>query len=232
MNNPFIDTKLYTTVELRPDQLNNSLYSNMKQNLIKSLEKKCFRKYGYINKIYEIIEHDQGRMYAEDNNGTVTYRVTFSCNLCHPLEKTQIICKVNQISQVFVNLIRDPIHIFVTIDNINKNVFTQDPQTHKLKLKNGDTLEVGRYVKATITAKKFTDKDVRIMAMATLDDVATDEEVDKYFGDIYVTERKLTASDEKKSPKPKQETRASEEEALSSSTSEDESESEKGIVIE
>ena len=58
MNNPFIDTILYTTVVLHPNQLNNNIYSNLKQTLIETLNKKCYKNYGYISEIYEILERD------------------------------------------------------------------------------------------------------------------------------------------------------------------------------
>lgn len=201
MNSPFVDTILYTTVELSPEQLNNNLYSNIKQNLIKTLEKKCFRNYGYISKIYEILEHDQGRISAEDRHAYVVYRVTFSCRLCHPLEGTQIICKVNQNSELFINLIRDPIQIYVTADRVNKDIFIRDPNTNKMKLKNGDSLDTGMFVKATILAKKFTDKETRIMAFATLDDVATEKEVEDFYSDAYSTEKKFISLEDYKHQK-------------------------------
>jgi DNA-directed RNA polymerase subunit E'/Rpb7 len=201
MNNPFIDTILYTTVELSPDQLNNNLYSNLKHNLIKAIEKKCFRSYGYISKIYEILEHDQGRISAEDRYAYVTYKVTFSCRLCHPLEGTQIICKVNQNSELFVNLIRDPIQIYVTADRVNKDVFVRDSNTNKMRLKTGEPLDVGMFVKATILAKKFTDKETRIMAFATLDDVATEKEVEDFYSEAFSTEKKFISLEEYKTQK-------------------------------
>lgn len=181
MNNPFIDTILYTTVEVRPDQLNNNLYSNIKENLIKNVDKKCFKNYGYISEVYEVLSRDDGRLLAEDPRACVTYRIKFSCRLWHPLEGTQIICKVFQNSEMFVNLVRDQIHIYVTPDRINKNIFTRDTVTNKIKLLSGDALDVGMLVKVTITAKTFTDKDTRIIVLGALDDVASDKEIETYY---------------------------------------------------
>jgi len=194
MNNPFLDTVLYTTVALHPSQLNNNIYSNLKQNLIKMLEKKCYKNYGYISKIYEILERDNGNIIPEDNDSCAVFKIKFSCRLCHPLENTQIICKVNLPTDIFISLSRSPIHLIVTNDNdrINGNVFFKDPFEKKIKIKKtGEVLETGTFVKATIISKEFTDKDRRIIAMGRLDDIATDEEVEKFYGDEYLQDKQL-----------------------------------------
>lgn len=183
MNNPFIDTVLYTTVMLHPGQLNNNIYSNLKQNLIKTLERRCYKNYGYISKIYEILERDNGTV-----NNFISFKIKFSCRLCHPLETTQIICRVGQVSDVFISLLRDPIHVIVTTeeDRYNKNKFFKDPQTKKFIIKEtGEALEVGSFVKTTILSKGFTDKSKKIRALGTLDDVATEEEIKTFYNEEY-----------------------------------------------
>lgn len=199
MNNPFIDTMLYTTVALHPSQLNNNIYSNLKQNLIKMLEKKCYKNYGYISKIYEIIERDGGVIIPEDISSSATFKIKFSCRLCHPLENTQIICKINQTADIFVSLIRDPIHIIVTAegDRINSNVFYKDPYEKKIKIKKtNEILEPGTFVKATILSKVFTDKDKKVLAIGTLDDIATDEDIEKFYGEEYAPDKQFVDFDE------------------------------------
>ena len=137
MNNPFIDTMLYATVALHPSQLNNNIYSNLKQNLIEKYERRCYKDYGYICKIYEIIKRDNGILIPEDLNSSAIFKVKFSCRLCHPLENTQIICKVNQTTDLFISLVSEPIHIIVTTDSdrINSSVFYKDQYEKKIKNK-------------------------------------------------------------------------------------------------
>lgn len=199
MNNPFVDTMLYTTIVLHPSQLDNNIYANLKLNLIKTLEKKCYKNYGYISKIYEILERDNGVIVPEDNTSSVTYKIKFSCRLCHPLENTQIICKVNQTADVFVSLFRDPIHIIATTDGdrINNNVFYKDPYEKKIKIrKTNSVLEPGTFVKATILSKAFTNKDKKILAIGKLDDIATDEEIGKFYSDEYSQDKQFVEFDE------------------------------------
>lgn len=186
MNNPFINTMLYTTIALHPSQLNNQIYSNLKQNLIRTLEKKCYKDYGYICKIYEILERDNGIIVPEDITSSVSFKIKFSCRLCHPLENTQIICKVNQISDTFISLIRDPIHVIVTTDRINKNIFHHDTNDKKIKMNIGNTvLEPNTFVKVTIVAKTFIHKDRKILAVGILDDVASDNDVENFYSEEY-----------------------------------------------
>lgn len=188
MNNPFKDTILYTTVVLNPSQLNNNIYSNIKQNLSK-LVGKCYKKYGYISKIYEILERDMGCIRAEDPTSSVEFRVKFSCRLCYPIEKSQIICKINKITPVFISLVRDPIYITVPLGNggnYNENEFFWD--SHKKQFiirKTGEVLEANMFVKATILSKTFSDKDQSIFAIGHLDGIASDDEIDKGFGEEF-----------------------------------------------
>jgi DNA-directed RNA polymerase subunit E'/Rpb7 len=194
MNNPFIDTILYTTVALHPSQLNNNIYSNLKQNLSNKLEKRCYKNYGYVSKIYEILERTNKNIIPEDNNACGIFNVKFSCRLCHPLENTQIICKVNLSNDVLVSLVRPPIHVIVSTDDdrINHSIFMKDPHEKKIKVKKtGETLEKGMFVKTTILSKKFTDKDKRIIILGSLDDIATDEEIEQFYNEEYSSDKQI-----------------------------------------
>jgi DNA-directed RNA polymerase subunit E'/Rpb7 len=190
MSNPFKDTILYTTIVLHPSQLNNNIYSNIKQNLM-SLVGMCYKKYGYISKIYEILEHDSGCIRPEDPTSSVEYKIKFSCRLCHPIENMQIICKINKITSVFVSLIREPIYITVPLSNCNEDIFVWDAhKKHFIIKKTGEILESDTFVKATILSKTFTNKDKSIFAIGYLNDIATDDEINKFYNDEYASKEK------------------------------------------
>lgn len=203
MLSPFIDTILYTQVGLHPKQLNNDIYSNLKQNLIKKVEGQCYLNYGYITKVYEIIEKKNPHLITEDNSASTIFDIKFSCRLCHPLEKTQIICKINQITDTFISLQRDPIHIIIPIDRVNSTNFVKDSMSGKIKIKKTmDILESGTFVKTTIYNKTMANKDKRILAVGTLDDVTTESEVEQYYSSEYPVERKFVNYDEYVAKKP------------------------------
>ena len=54
MIGPYFITTLEADVRLRPIDMNNNIVDNIKTNLIKMYVNKCFKDYGYIDKIYNI----------------------------------------------------------------------------------------------------------------------------------------------------------------------------------
>src|ERR1700722_13785306 len=96
MLSPYINTKLFTLVTVMPNQMNNDIYSHMKSNLAQRLEGKCYRNFGYISKIYEILEHGDGVIEPENPTAAAAYNVKFTCRLCIPLKDKYIICKVEK----------------------------------------------------------------------------------------------------------------------------------------
>lgn len=208
LSDPFIYTTLYTTIELRPDQLNNNLRSNLKYNLIKQLENRCYLNYGYICKIYEILEMDNGTIIPEDLDACARFKIKFSCRLCHPLENTVIIGKIDQLNDVHINILRDPIHIISTpdTDRMNMDVFMKDQDEKKIRIrKTGEELLKGTYVKVVILAKSFVHRDKKILALGRLENIATDEEVSQFYSEMYNPEKKQQDFEEYKSSNETQE---------------------------
>ena len=193
MNNnysPYITTELTCAVSLDPSQMNNNIYKNIKNNLIRRFEGKCFKDYGFINKIYEVNKYSDGYIVAENPKSAARFYVTFTCKLCYPLLKKQIVCKIDKANRLIMRLNNGPINILVTTkDRINKNVFFIDSKSGNLVAKkDGKSIPVtiGSYVKVSIESRQFNDQDTMIMAMGFLEDIATDEEVklsyEKEFG--------------------------------------------------
>ena len=183
MNNysPYITTVLTAAVSLEPSQMNNNIYNNLKNNLIKKFEGKCFKDYGFIVKIYEIIKYSDGYIIAENPKSAARFYVTFTCKLCYPLLKKQIICKIEKANRLIMKLNNGPISALITTkDRINQNIFTIDQKTGNLMAKKNDKLvpiTIGSYVKITVESRQFNDQDIIIMTMGFLEDIATDEEV-------------------------------------------------------
>lgn len=183
MNNysPYITTVLTAAVSLEPSQMNNNIYINLKNNLVKKFEGKCFKDYGFIVKIYEIVKYSDGYIIAENPKSAARFYVTFTCKLCYPLLKKQIICKIEKANRLIMKLNNGPISALITTkDRINQNIFTIDQKTGNLMAKKNDKLvpiTIGSYVKITVESRQFNDQDIIIMTMGYLEDIATDEEV-------------------------------------------------------
>lgn len=187
MESPYINTVLYTNVTLRPNQMNNNIYLNLKTNLINMVKGKNFGDYGYIVDIYEILKYSDNRIEAENTMASAIYDIKFSCRLCKPLKQTKIICQVEKMNKVLLRLKNGPIYVIVTNDRINEKIFFKD-NNRNLRYKQGDRsvqLSQGDYVKVTIMQLTFNSGDRSIMSIGFLEDIATEDEIKKYHEDEY-----------------------------------------------
>ena len=187
MQSPYINTSLYSIVSLDAAQMNNDIYSNLKSNLIKQLEGKCYREYGYINKIYAITERGQGMILPENPLASATFKVKFNCKLCNPLKGTQIICQIDKVTSFMISLIAGPIKIIILPENINKTLFFTDKNNNLRYRNNNNSQEIskGTHVKITILSKTFNDMDNIILVFGNLDDLATKDEIEQFYKDEY-----------------------------------------------
>lgn len=186
MSSPYINTRLYSRVTILPSQMNNDIYSHMKSNLIKRLEGKCYINYGFITKIYEILDRSDGVMEAENPMAAAIYKVKFSCRLCMPLKNKFIICKVDKTIPMLTSLSNGPIRVIVTNDRINKDIFLVGKNGILVKSSNGiRNLSPGDHVKVRIDSRKFNNNDNIIMCMGVLEAIATSEESARFASDEY-----------------------------------------------
>jgi len=191
MNTPYINTKLDTVITITPSQMGNNLYINIKQNLEKKLKGKCFKDYGYIDEIYNIVEYNGGYIEAEDLSASAKFNVTFACRLCRPLKMKKIICRVNKVNKSLMTLTNGPILAIVTIDRINDNNFFID-SNRNVRYKNINNIrknnnsnvspivKSGELAKVVISAIKFNNGGNIIKVIGILDDLANDNEIELY----------------------------------------------------
>lgn len=185
--NPYINTKLFTTVSLKPDQMDNKIYLNLKKNLERKVNKKCYKDYGYIMEVYKILETDNGMVEAENLNASAIFNITFSCRLCRPLRWKKIICKVDRVNKMLITAENGPILVIITSDRLNQAVFFND-NNNVLRYKKDDTshiLKPNEFVKITIISTSFNDKDRKIKAIGVLEDMATESEVEQFYKELY-----------------------------------------------
>ena len=186
MSSPYINTKLYTTVTIVPNQMNNDIYSHMKSNLVRRLEGRCYRNYGFISKVFEILERGEGVMEPENPLGSALYNVKFSCRLCMPLKDKHIICKVERTIPMLTSLSNGPIRVLITNDRINKESFVIGKTGILVKNKlETRPLQSGDIVKVRIDSRKFNNRDNIIMCMGVLEGIATEEQVQQFTSDEF-----------------------------------------------
>ena len=81
MSSPYINTKLYTSAILHPHQMNNKIYINLKKNLEAAVVKRCFKRFGYIDKIIEILDYKDGFIDAENMEGSAVFDLGIFCKI-------------------------------------------------------------------------------------------------------------------------------------------------------
>lgn len=183
---PFLKTDLTANIALHPSQLNNEIYNNILNNLKKLLVGKCYKNYGYISKIYDIIDVSDGQMYQEDINASVIYKVHFKCMIVNPIKNTIILCKVIQNTQdwLLVGNAPEPINIIISHDRINESVFSIDAATGNIRT-SSHILEENEFVKVRITAVEIVDKDSEVLSIGYLEGIPTDDEIKYLYDNIY-----------------------------------------------
>lgn len=195
MTSPYINTKLYTSVSLHPDQMDNKIYINLKKNLERKVVQKCFRDYGYIMQIYEILEYKDGIIEAENFMSSALFDVSFSCRLCRPLKNKEIICQIDRVNRVIVTATNGPILTIITNDRINDDIFFTDNNNNlRYKDKETDTskiLKEKEFVKVIIKSIVFNNGDDRIKAIGFLNGMATEKDVQEYYQELYNTDEKI-----------------------------------------
>ena len=187
MTSPYINTILNTSVYLQSNEFDNKIYYNLKKKLEKNLVGKCYKEFGFIVKIYKMIKYEGGIIDHESLRASAKFNITFSCKLCQPIEKTQIICQVEGINQVIFSVENGPILVIIPIHKINEDVFFTDTDDN-LRYKDGESSKILKqkdFVKVTIARVVYHNKETRIRAIGFLDDIATEEEQKKFFQDQY-----------------------------------------------
>jgi DNA-directed RNA polymerase subunit E'/Rpb7 len=187
MSNPYINTKLYTQILLRPKLMNNDIYLNLKNELIKTREGRCNR-YGFVSKIYDIDEYKNPVISPENMSGAAKFDVKYSCRLCIPLEMTQVVFKVDKLNKRAIAVKNGPIIMFITMDRINeKNFFIDkvDKLRYKTTKEGSEVLKQGNFVKATVQTVQFHENSKQITAIGYLDEMATEIEKIDFFRSQY-----------------------------------------------
>jgi len=175
---PYRNIKQHTRISIHPYHMNSDIILNIKF-ILKKKEKKC-NKNGFIDEVYKILEYSDGIMPPENLNGSILYNITYHCKICIPIENTLIIGQVKVINQELIIAINGPIMIFIPKENIDSNnwdvIDGYENKATKTKL------ATESYIKIQITDKRINQNDNQIKSIGRLYDLASSDEVDKYFG--------------------------------------------------
>lgn len=190
---PYINTKLYSLIPLKADQMDNNIYINLKSNLENKLLDKCYKNYGIITHIYKISDYKDGVIEAENFSSSAIFEVEFSCRLCAPLNGTEIVCEVIQLTKLLITAKNGPILFAIPNMNINDKVFKTDNRNNYMYEKEGKyvKLEKNDFVKVKIIQLQSNNGDDEIVAIGVLIGVASADEIDKHYKDLYDKDKEI-----------------------------------------
>lgn len=183
---PYKNVEQYTRVVIEPHQMNSDIRTHLKFNLKKKIEKKC-NKNGFVEEVYRVTKDSDGIMIPENLSGNAIYDISYHCKLCIPIEDSIIIGQVKVINQELVVAINGPIMIFIPKDNIDTAYWNPVDNFSHMEKKN-IKLEIGNYVCVKILNKRINKGDTQIKTIGRLLNLATELEVDKFFGNKIIDE--------------------------------------------
>lgn len=178
LNKPYYDIEQTELVMLKPQQMNSDIKLNLKVNLREKIEGKC-NKFGYINKIYKILEYTDGFISGENLSGGAIYKVNYHCRIFSPLENTSIIGEIILINPDLIIVINGPIKIFIPRELINQTVF--DINRNFMLKNNNSPLQLNQKVIVTIKDKKINPGDKYIKCIGYLSNIADDKQIKKFY---------------------------------------------------
>lgn len=185
IQSPYVNTFLYSVVSLHPSQFDNDIYKHLKGNLVRKLQGKCYKSYGYISKIYKIEDRQGGEIIAEDPSASALYKVKFSCKICRPLKGTIIICEVMSINKSLIHLRNGPINVLIFEESgaVNQNNFIFDDKKNVLIAKIGNNQKIpvvaGTFVEIKVVASRIEHNSNKILIIGTLENIASKKAVEE-----------------------------------------------------
>ena len=178
---PYKDVTQYTKIQIKPHMMNSDIQNIMKLVLRKKVEKRC-NKNGFIDEVHRIEEYKAEDMRPENLSGAVNFDISYHCRLCIPIENTYIIAQVKAINQELILAQNGPVMIFIPKDNIDQTVW--DVTDKFMNLREKTNLKVNNYIKVEVINKRINQGDHQIKIIGQLLDMATDEEIENYYGSI------------------------------------------------
>lgn len=196
VTSPYVATVINLSVLLKPEQMNENIYNNLKDNIITTYKDRCYKDFGVIVDIIKILEKSDGICDINNIKSYASFNVKTSVILCKPVESNYIYCQIEDIAGILILAKNGPITIIITPDKINGNRFIMQGSNLRYKdEKNKKVINVvkGDIIKIKIIKCDFKDKSDNITIMAFLDDITTDDEIKIFYDDYYKSTNYLKA---------------------------------------
>ena len=180
LTSPYTDTELYSRILLQAKDINNDIYITLKNNLKRKVEKKC-SKYGYITKVYRLLNYNDGEIPAENFDASVIFNIKYSCRLCYPTSESNIICNVDLLNKSLIKASNGPIICIISLNRINTDVFNIDNKGDIIHIDTNHLVTSNDKIIVNIKGINFFPNDERIVVLGHLNNIATDKEINDYY---------------------------------------------------
>ena len=184
---PYTNTEFHTRISLLPHQMTNEIYVHLKNNLKKKVEKKC-NKYGYVTKLYKILDYSDGEIIPENFDSSSIFNIRYSCRVCLPIEKKQIICKIDILNKALIKAVNGPIICIIKMTELNTDKFSLNNKNDIIYNSNNKVLNVKDHIIVNVLALNFFSGDERIIILGSLEDIPTSSQINKFFVENLETE--------------------------------------------
>ena len=184
---PYVNTEFHTRISLAPHQMNNEIYIHLKNNLKKKVEKTC-NKYGYITKLFKILDYSDGEIIPENFDSSSIFNIRYSCRICLPIEKTKIICKIDILNKALIKAVNGPIVCIIKMSELNTDKFSQNNKNEIIYNENNKVLSVNDYIIVNILATNFFAGDERMIILASLEDLPNSKQISEFYNEDFETD--------------------------------------------
>jgi DNA-directed RNA polymerase subunit E'/Rpb7 len=184
--NPFTNQELEGRVALHPSEMDNDIYTNLKNNLRRKLEGKCNR-YGFVKEIHKITHMGDGVIEAENLHGTAVFHVRYLATICIPIKGTAMVFRMETLgNQGFYKGSNGPVSCVIMSRAVNMNKFQVINTARGEEIVHTETQEAvkpGAFVKVRITQVKFNANESKMVVVGVMEDVVSRKDaVDYYHG--------------------------------------------------
>lgn len=177
---PYVNTVFHSRISLLPHQMNNEIYIHLKNNLKKKIEKKC-NKYGYVTKLYKILDYSDGEIIPENFDSSGIFNIRYSCRVCLPIEQTNIICRIDLLNKALIKAVNGPIIVIIKMSQLNNDKFTINNKGEIIYNKNNKMISIKDYIIIKVLALNFFSGDERQIILGSLEDIPKKIDIQKYY---------------------------------------------------
>ena len=150
--------------------LDSNIYNIIKEYIIQTYEKKC-GPYGYVDKIYKLVEYNNNISVSEELNNNILFNVTFTAKIYNPIKDNIIECIINNMNKHLLTCENGPLKIIINMNNINNNNFKLNSNKKLIHVDTDKVMDINDKLYVKIIDSNYFNNDTKIFVYAELHDI-------------------------------------------------------------